>query len=513
MIYLLILAFLFLSGCSQSFMVSDGAGSETTNSIVGTVIFSDGKPAPGVQVLCIHENYNPVYNEALPEPLIDTTDLSGSYSFAFTDSGIFNIQTFHLSLGARSLITGIPVYGDTIAAPYGILKETGTIKIYLPDTVDTVNGYLYIEGTTLSSSLSAAVADSEGIYVLVDSVPEARIHSIRYGILNDPSAPVRLTDTVDVISNQTTEADGFVFWANYTKENTELPGNRVNDISISPTTFAFATSNGIAVLGPTSYWSLYTAADIGLNSGNILGVYYIQYRKMWIATYEGAAALDGDNWILYTTGNSGIPTNRITDVDIELGGYGDVWFGTADKGLLMYDDSVWAAYDTANSDIPSNGVLSVFIDRGDTVWCTTQNGVFKLKGSYSKALTSLNSGIPAGDIYCMAIGNNRDRWFGYYGGVARWVESNDIWTLYTSAHSAVFTDSVLTIAEDEDGSMLFGTPKGMCRFSGAKWHDYTGSRYRMLADKKVRTIVVDHSGNKWVGSADNGVIIFGPTVK
>lgn len=513
MIYASILFLIFLSGCSQSPNIADGAGSETTNSIVGSIIFTDGKPASGVQVFCIHEHFNPVYNEILPKPLIDTTNSSGFYSFTFADSGTYNIQAVHRSQGMKVLIAGLPVHGDTIVAPYGILKETGAIKIFLPDTIDTVNGYLYIEGTTLSKNLSAAVADSEGIYVSVDSVPQSRFHSIRYGILNDPSAPVPLTDTIEVFSNQITEAEGFVFWANYTKENTALPGNTVNDISFSPTTYAFATSGGVAVLGPTNYWEIHTADDMGVTSDNILSVCYIQHGIMWIATSGGAAELDGSNWIPYTTANSAIPTNRITGIDIEGVGYGDVWLSTRDKGLLMYDDSVWTVYDTANSSIPSNAVNTVFIDRGDTVWCTTQNGVFKLKGSYSKVLTSGNSGLPSDDIYSMAIDKNGHKWFGYKGGVARYDEADSIWTQYTSLHSAVFTDSVLTIAEDEDGNMLFGTPKGMASFDGTKWIDYTGSRYQMLANKDVRSIAVDNSGDKWIGTANNGVIIFGPTLK
>ncbi len=513
MIYVFILILIFFSGCSQSPNIADGAGSETTNSIVGSIIFSDGKPASGVQIFCIHENFNPVYNELLPEPLITTTNSSGFYSFAFNDSGTYNIQAAHLSRGTKALITGIPVYEDTIVAPDGILKETGTIRIFLPDTVDTVNGYLYIEGTTFSKKLSAAVADSEGLYIFVDSVPESRFHSIRYGILNDPSTPVPLVDTLDVFSNQITETEAFVYWANYTKDNTALPGNRVNDISTSPTTFVFATSGGVAELGPTNYWSIHTADDIGLNSNNILSVCYIQYGIMWITTSGGAAELDGNTWIPYTTGNSAIPTNLTTDVAIDGIGYGNVWLSTLDKGLLMFDESVWTVYDTGNSTIPSNVVFTVFLDRSDTVWCTTQNGVFKLKGSYSKALTSSNTSLPSGDIYCMAIDKNRHKWFGYNGGAARYNESDNTCTLYTSIHSAVFTDSVLTIAEDEDGYLWFGSPKGLCMVNGTKWFDYTGSKYQMLANKGVRSIAVDNSGDKWIGTDDNGIIIFGPTIK
>ena len=512
-LYPILIIWLFLINCALDPLAGGSTDTELGGNVVGVIYNENGDPANNTQVKLIPSNYNPVLDQPIPDSLIDTTDASGFYSFTLSDTGTYNIQVANLSQGTKALITGVVVHEDTTVAPDGILKETGIIKIFLPDTIDTINGYLYIEGTTLSKNLSFAVADSEGIYVSVGSVPVSPFHIIHYGILDDPSTPVLLTDTIEVFSNQIAEADGFVFWANYTEENTELPSNMVNDISNSPTTYAFATSGGVAVLGPTNHWTIHTADDMGVTSNNILSVCYIQYGIMWTATSGGAVELDGNTWISYTTDNSAIPTNLTTDVAIDGIGYGNVWLSTIDKGLLMFNDTVWTVYDTVNSDIPSNSVFSVFIGRGDTVWCTTQNGVFKLKGSYSKALTSLNSGLPSGDIYCMTIDKNRHKWFGYNGGVARYDEADSVWVQYTSLHSAFFTDSVLTIAEDGDGNMLFGTPKGMSSFDGTKWFDYTGSKYQMLANKEVRTIAVDNSGDKWIGTANNGVIIFGPTLK
>jgi hypothetical protein len=492
-----------------------GSGTEEGNVVSGVIIDTSGNTVSQAIVTLIPYNYNPVTDDPIPNSFKGTTNQYGEYLITVSGTGTFNIQAVHNSQGTRLLVTGVTVQADTTVVPTATLKDPGFIKLFLPDTIDTANGYVFVEGTTLLKSLSHVTPLPDGGYSLVlDQVPAALISGFQYDKPDDPDAPLRISDTLTVPSNDTTAAEAFVFWANYTKENTPLPGNAVNDISNSPTTFVFATSGGIAELPPSKYWIIHTADDMGVTSDNILSVCYIQYGIMWIATSGGAAELDGSTWISYTTANSGIPTDLITDVAIDGIGYGNVWLGTRDKGLLKFDGNrAWTAYDTSNSDIPSNGVLSVLVDRGDTVWCTTQNGVFKLKDSYSKALTPLNSGIPSGDIYCMAIDNNRDKWFGYHGGVARYSEGNNIWTQYTSVHSVIISDSVLTIAEDEDGSMLFGTPGGMTRFDGTQWIDYTGSKYQMLANKGVRSIVVDNSGDKWIGTANNGVIIFGPTVK
>jgi hypothetical protein len=512
LLYTLIVCTVFHISCSVSPLA--GSGTEEGNVVSGVIVDTSGNTVSQATVTLIPYNYNPVVDEPIPDSLKDTTSLKGEYSFTISETGTYNIQAANKSQLTRLLVTGISIQNDTTIVPQSTLRTTGSINLFLPDTIDTTDGYVFVEGTTLLKSLSGVTPVPDGGYSLVlDQIPATLISGFHYDKPDDPDEPLLISDTLSVLSGDTAATEAFIFWANYTKENTALPSNLINDISHSPTTFVFATSGGVAELPPTNNWIIHTANDIGVSSNNILSVCYIQYGIMWVATSGGAAELDGSTWIPYTTANSGIPTNLITDVAIDGIGYGDVWLSTLDKGLLMFNNTAWTTYDTANSSIPSNVVLSVFIDRGDTVWCTTQNGVFKLKGSYSEALTSLNSGIPAGDIYCMAIDNNRDKWFGYNGGVARYNESNSIWTQYTSVHSAVFSDSVLTIAEDEDGSMLFGTPKGMSRFDGIKWFDYVGGQYQMLTNKSVRSIVVDNSGDKWIGTANNGVIIFGPTVK
>ncbi len=490
-----------------------GSGTEEGNVVSGIVIDTSGNKVAEASVTLIPAGYNTDKETPVPFSKTDTTGKLGVYAFTAVGEGAYTIQTVHRFYRTRALITGIAVKTDTTIAPVSVVKNTGAIHIFLPDTIDTVNGYLYIPGTTIYRDMSAASFGAEGLGILIDSVPEAAVPPVYYARKNNPAAPVRFTDTVTVVAKDTAVMDAFIYWTNYTKDNTPFPGTMVYDADATPTTVVFATDRGIAELTPTGFWIVNTGSDIGLTTNSITSVCYQINGQLWAGTSAGAAIQKFNGWQAYTTGNSSIPTNRITDIQTERIASNRTWFGTEERGLLMFDDSAWIQFDTSSSRIGSNRVAAVCIDRGDTVWCATQKGVFKKKDGYSETFGTWNTGIPADDLYCMTIDKNRNKWFGYFGGVVRFNEAGNTWTPYTSLHSVLLADSVLALAGSDKGELWVGTKKGLCMFDGAQWHDCTGSRYKMLANNEVRAIVVDSDGNKWIGTASSGVIAFGPTIQ
>ncbi len=515
---------IFLLRCSVE-SIADGSGSDIGNGmVIGTIYFSDGKPASNTKVMLVPNKYNPVTDGALPDSLIDTTNDMGMYSFLIKEKGEFNVEAVHLTNRTRILNKGISITNtkDTLSLPYGILKETGTIVVYLDKTIDTVDCYIYIEGTTYSIKLSnETIFAYDENSMIIDSVPEATIENVYIFDLKDPSNHILVIDTVDVVSNEVTEIDGFVFYTNYTSENSGLPGNTINDIYVDRIYKTwFATNSGVGKLDNISNsqksnmvnnWTVYNTNNSDIPSNSVLSIKYVAMSKIRFATLGGSATLMGGTWLNYTTSNSDIATDLILDVEVDSDD--NLWLATSDKGLLMFDGTDWTVVcDSANSVIPSNTILSVQADLNDTMWCVTPDGVLTFKEPFHCRFI-YNAGLMLDKAYCMAIDHKRHKWFGGVGGVTRYNEADEVWTHYTSYHSAVFTDSVLTIVEDENGIMWFGTIKGMTKFDGVTWHDYSGERYKMLENKGVRAITFDSYGNTWIGTTNNGVIAFGPTIK
>jgi len=184
--------------------VAGGSDSPDFN-VYGNIVHLNGTPASNTQVTIIPQKYNPVLDEPLPDSLTDTTDTLGNYRFALSDTGIYNIQAVNMLERTRLLITKISLENDTVIVPQGTLKNTGYLKALLPDTVDTAEGYLFIEGTLLYKDLSGAIQINSNTYsTVIDSVPAVTIPSLSYDVLNDPHDPKILTETFNIIPNDTT---------------------------------------------------------------------------------------------------------------------------------------------------------------------------------------------------------------------------------------------------------------------------------------------------------------------
>lgn len=526
-LFVLVSSTIFFMSCSVD-RVAGGSGSDIGNgNVIGYVYLSEGVPAANTQVKLVPTDYNPITDSTLPDYYIDTTNKVGMYTFYLKNAGDFNVEAVHLDKRTRFLHKGISIQDidDTITLPFGVLKQPGTIVVYLADIIDTADSYVFIRGTTHKTKLSKYMmfTDNENT-VILDSIPEATIENVYVHSLNDPLNPKLFIDTVFVYSNKVTEIDGFVFYTNYLSGNSGLPNNTVNDIYIDPIfKIWFATNGGVGKLdyiGISSAgfvlnnWTVFNTANSEIPSNSVVNISYMSSSKLIFSTLGGYSQLMGSTWNNYTTQNSDIPTDLILDVDLDSDYCS--WVSTMDKGLLMFDGSGWTVFDTANSAIPSNTVLTVRVDAGDTIWSTTPNHIWKFKDSgYSKIFGGGSSGLISDEFYCMSIDSDGYKWFGREGGVSRLNEADtaNLWTTYTSYHSGVFTDSVLTIVEDKKGVMWFGTSKGMTKFDGTVWHDFTGDRYRVLNGKGVRAIAFDIYGNTWVGTTEHGVIAFGPTIK
>ncbi len=59
-------------------------------------------------------------------------------------------------------------------------------------------------------------------------------------------------------------------------------------------------------------------------------------------------------WIVYTTENSGLPSNRLSPAPATEA-QGNLWIGTH-GGMARFNGETWTAYTTKNSELPHNQV-------------------------------------------------------------------------------------------------------------------------------------------------------------
>jgi hypothetical protein len=186
---------LLFSGCVGDLRIA-GTVTDTGNPvIIGRIVDTLGNAASGVQIFALPDGYDPVADRAIPDSMMDTTNEFGRFVIRVPAKGIYNIQAFHLAQRTRLLIKDINASHDSTTLPADTLRKPGTIKVVLPNGIDTTNGYLYLPGTTNYSLLS----NTNGT-AMQDSIPAGVRLSIYYAVRGSSAQPRLVRDSVIVPS-------------------------------------------------------------------------------------------------------------------------------------------------------------------------------------------------------------------------------------------------------------------------------------------------------------------------
>ncbi|MGA2505848.1 MAG: DUF2341 domain-containing protein [Chitinispirillaceae bacterium] len=170
--------------CMQCTDMGGGGTIETTNGLVtGMVVLPGGTPAARTQVKLLPTGYDLAKDTAAVPT--DTTDTMGNYTIAHVYPGDYTIQAVQLDDRTRTLVSGIRIANDTVAAPACTLQAPGTIRVYLPGGINSVTGYVYIPGTTCVVFLN-----NHTDFVILDSVPAGVIPAVSYSSVSITTSTV-----------------------------------------------------------------------------------------------------------------------------------------------------------------------------------------------------------------------------------------------------------------------------------------------------------------------------------
>jgi hypothetical protein len=173
--------------CTQQVPVIAGGGG--TETVVGKLVTRTGIAAPGAVIKLLPADYDPfASDEALTGHRVDTTDAQGAYSFYNITPGVYTLQAKNPVDGSRSLNAGISLTRDSALVLVDTLRIPGTLKVVLPATADTVQGYVYIPGTEIGRRLRA------GDTLTIDSVPAGLIPAVIYAELSTTAQEEILSD-------------------------------------------------------------------------------------------------------------------------------------------------------------------------------------------------------------------------------------------------------------------------------------------------------------------------------
>lgn len=167
---------------------------------------------------------------------------------------------------------------------------------------------------------------------------------------------------------------------------------------------------------------------------------------------------DTSVWIDYQVFNSGIASNNLTAITVDLNNV--KWIGSVDKGLIRFDEISFINYDISNSLIPANKINCIEVDNQNRIWVGTDFGI------------------------------------GVFNGVN--------WIKYNRSNSGLTSETINTIRFDNPGNAWIGTAANLVKFDGSNWTIYNEPN----SQDWINDIYIENENKLWLGTKLGGIFIF-----
>jgi len=198
-----------LAGCS-GLPLSSGGVEAGNPRVVGALFEQTGTPAAGTVVQLVPAGFIATPGVVPQNQQIDTTDSYGKYAFENVSIGAYTLQIQQLSTHQRALIRNVvaensrttTVAGDTV-------RDAGTLRIILPDSLKNAGGTVAILGTTYAVAIQSA--SPTGNVLEIDSLPAGTMPSIVYINNQTPGTLVHtIADNITITSRDTVSASALL---------------------------------------------------------------------------------------------------------------------------------------------------------------------------------------------------------------------------------------------------------------------------------------------------------------
>ncbi|HRO43362.1 MAG TPA: two-component regulator propeller domain-containing protein [Flavipsychrobacter sp.] len=241
-------------------------------------------------------------------------------------------------------------------------------------------------------------------------------------------------------------------------------------------------------------WTVYNTSNSGIASNTIYAIAVDVQGNKWFGTDAGVSKFNGTTWITYNTSNSGLANNSIFSIVMDV--QGNIWFGGG--GISKFDGANWTSYKTNNSGLVSNVVYSIAIDSLGNKWIGTYHGVSKFNDTTWTSYTINNSGLAHNSVQAIAIDGQGNKWFGTGGGgVSKFNGIN--WTTYSISNSQIAYNNIYSISIDALNNKWFGTQVGLSKYNDTIWTTYLPGNSG-IASVNVFCLNTDASNHKWIGT-------------
>ena len=280
-----------------------------------------------------------------------------------------------------------------------------------------------------------------------------------------------------------------------------LNGTTITDILQTSNGYInIGTYEGLARFDGVTFTTHKRDSDNDLSFVSVRAILEDSRGRLWIGSNDkGIQCISPEGKKIYSMQN-GLPNNSVRCFTEDKDG--NIWVGTA-AGIVYITPENHLLTPQFEAGTVSKGTLAISFccDSQGRVWLITANerGLFVFKDGLFRTRPDLDQ---FGDFFATSICQDNDGvfWVGLGDkGLIR-MDENGV----QKVHSGTVMDSSPTTASyvSKDGSIWFGTEKGLVVFNDGKFYEYEGSG---LSSAKINKIICDRENNIWVATDRNGI--------
>lgn len=412
-----------------------------------------------------------------------------------------------LTSGKNKITLKLDLYEDTTETVF--LSKDITNKLYI-DFESNSRNYGKIECTSFPSNaellLNNKSTNQKTPTIIKGLLPAHYYLKYRYPLHRDDSL------LVTVISNRTTPAnitlEDTTKWVSYDSYTAKLPSNTVfSVVADKQNTIWIATERGLVRKKGSDLYTFNTSNSI-LRTNIINHVAVDSRNRIWVSTPLGIYVVDNS---IITDYSYNLPMQIFRM--IVFGKTGTVWAATS-IGLCRLDGTNWTIFNTSNSGIRDNYVPCIAIDKDDKIWVGSSSGYSGLSvfdgtfWTYHNP-TSINSVQIGSSTLSIHISEDGKVWVGSNrypspGGPLICYDGTS-WSLV--AKNAFGIQMFQSINSSND-KVFFGAKTGLgilYKDGSTKFINYGNARINYLW---INSLTFDNNGDLWIGTLINGAAKF-----
>lgn len=248
----------------------------------------------------------------------------------------------------------------------------------------------------------------------------------------------------------------------------------------------------------------------GLSQSSVRSISQDKNGFMWFATLDGLNKFDG--YEIYTyyegPGDNELPDNVITAIFTTPDANQQLWIGTADHGICLYNH-LFDSFERVSNEIDENTLIDDHITcisgNSEILWVGTEHGLSKFN---QKENVWTNFPLNNSYVTCILNAENGFVWIGTKNGL--YLSEPSIKEPYLVAEDVLPSNYISALTSDTKGNLWIGTSNGIV-FRDEKSKEFIiNDALKSLPDNKISALKSDFEDVLWIGSLNGGVVRFDP---